>query len=64
MSELYSFRWLRGKKESIINGDNTFQKALDNALNYQSIETDQEKISKLRRILVNIVWKGKNFQWC
>ena len=37
--ELDSLRWLRGRKEAIINGDNTFQKALDDALNYQKIET-------------------------
>ena len=29
LSELYSLGWLRGRKEAIINGDNTFQKALD-----------------------------------
>ena len=39
LSELYSLGWLRGRKEAIINGDNTFQKALDDALNYQKIET-------------------------
>ena len=29
LPELYSLGWLRGRKEAIINGDNTFQKALD-----------------------------------
>ena len=35
--ELDSLGWLRGRKEAIINGDNNFQKALDDALNCQSI---------------------------
>ena len=38
LSELYSLGWLRSKKEAIINGDNNFKKALDDALNYQNIE--------------------------
>ena len=38
LSELYSLGWLRSKKEAIINGDNDFQSALDDALNYQNIE--------------------------
>ena len=29
-----------GKKEAIINGDNDFQNALGDALNYQNIEKD------------------------
>ena len=39
---------VKGRKEAIINGDNTFQKALDDALNYQSIETHPERISKIK----------------
>ena len=38
LSELYSLGWLRGEKEAIINGDNDFQNALGDALNYQTIE--------------------------
>ena len=38
LSELYSLGWLRSKKEAIINGDNDFQSALDDALNHQNIE--------------------------
>ena len=45
LSELNSLGWLRGKKEAIINGDNNFQNALNDALNYQTIETHSEKIS-------------------
>ena len=37
LSELYSLGWLRSKKEAIINGDNEFQNALDDTLNYQNI---------------------------
>ena len=43
--ELNSLGWLRSKKEAIINGDNNFQNALNDALNYQTIETHSEKIS-------------------
>ena len=40
LSELNSLGWLRGKKELIINNNNNnFQNALDDALNYQAIET-------------------------
>ena len=45
MSELNSLGWLRGKKEAIINGDNDFQNALDDALNYQTIEKIPQRIS-------------------
>ena len=48
LSELYSLDWLRSKKETIINGDNDFQNALDDAFNYQNIEKDPQRISKLK----------------
>ena len=48
LTELYSSGWLRGKKETIISGDNNFEDALDDALNYQNIETHPERISKLK----------------
>ena len=32
LSKLNSLRWLQGKKEAIINDDNDFQYALDDAL--------------------------------
>ena len=44
--ELYSSEWLRCKKEAIINGDSCFWNALNDALNYQNIETHPERISK------------------
>ena len=46
--ELHSSGWLKSKKEAIINGDNEFQNALDDALNYQNIEKDPQIISKLK----------------
>ena len=34
LSELNSLGWLRVKKEAIINNNNSFQNALNDALNY------------------------------
>ena len=61
LSELNSLGWLRGKKEAIINGDNDFQNALDDALNYQTIETHPERISKLKPYINKYNWKGIKF---
>ena len=33
LSKLNSLGWLRGKKETIISGDNNFRNALNDALN-------------------------------
>ena len=44
LSELNSLGWLMGKKEAIINGDNDFQNSLGDALNYQTIEKDLQRI--------------------
>ena len=48
LSELNSLGQLRGKKEAMINGDNDFQNALNDALNYRNIEKHPERISKLK----------------
>ena len=61
LSELNSLRWLRGKKEAIINGDNDFQNALDDALNYQTIEKDPQRISKLKPYINKYNWEGIEF---
>ena len=53
LSELNSLAWLRGKKEAIINSDNFFQNSLDDALNYQTIKTKREIISKLKPYINN-----------
>ena len=42
--ELYSSEWLRSKKESLTNGDNCFQNALNHALDYQRIKKDLQEI--------------------
>ena len=60
LSELNSLGWLQGKKEAIINGNNDFQNALDDALDYQTIEKDPQRISKLKPIN-NYNWKGIQF---
>ena len=62
LSKLNSLGWLRGKKEAIINGDNDFQNALNDALNYQSIEKDPQRISKLKPYINKYNWKGIKFQ--
>ena len=61
LSELYSLGWLRGRKEAIINGDNNYQKALDDALNYQNIERDPQIISKIKPYIDKYDWKGIEF---
>ena len=61
LSELYSLGWLRSKKEAIINGDNDFQNALDDALNYQNIEKDPQRISKLKPYINKYNWEGIEF---
>ena len=59
--ELYSSGWLKSKKEVIINIDNTFQNALNDALNYQNIERDPQRISKLKRYISKYNWEGIEF---
>ena len=68
LSELNSLGWLRGRKEAIINDNNNnnnnnddFQNALDDALNYQTIEKDPRRISKLNPYISKYNWKGKEF---
>ena len=61
MSELNSLWWLRGKKEAIIKIDNDFQNALDDTLNYQTIERHPERISKLKLYINKYNWEGIDF---
>ena len=64
LSELNFLGWLRGKKEAIINNynynNNDFQNALDDALNYQTIEKYPQRISKFKPYInFNMYnWKG------
>ena len=46
--ELYSSGPLSNKKEAIINGDNCFQNAQNDALDCQRIKKDLQKISKIK----------------
>ena len=61
LSELNSLGWLRGKKETIINDDNSFQNALNDTLNYQTIEIHPERISKIRPYIIKYNWEGIEF---
>ena len=61
LSELNSLGWLRGKKEAIINNDNSFPNILDDAWNYQNIEKDPQRISKLKPYINKYNWEGINF---
>ena len=60
LSELNSLGWLRGKKETI-SGDNNFENALDDALNYETIEKNPQRISKLNPYINKYNWKGIKF---
>ena len=57
MSEICSLGCLRSKKEAIINGDNCFQNALNDALNYQNIEKDPQRISKIKLYISKYNWE-------
>ena len=59
--DLNSFGWLSGKKEAVINGDNEFQNALDDALNYQNTERDPQRISKIKPYINKYNWEGIEF---
>ena len=64
--DLNSLGWLQCKKEAIIiinnnNNNKKFQNALDDALNYQTIETRPERISKLKPYINKYNWEGINF---
>ena len=61
MLDLNSLGWFRGKKEAIINGVNSFQNALNEALNYQTIETHAERVSKIMPYIDKYNWKGIEF---
>ena len=59
--QLYLCEWLRRIKESITNEDNCFQNALDDALNYQTIKANPERISKLKAYINQYSWKDIKF---
>ena len=61
LSELYSLGWLRSKKEAIINSHNCFQNALNDALNYQNIKKDPQRISKIKYYISEYNWERIEF---
>ena len=65
LSKLNSLGWLQGKKEAIINNNsnnnNDFQNALDDALNYQIIESNPQIISKLKPYINKYNWERITF---
>ena len=58
---MYSSEWLRNKKESITNRDNCFDNALNNALDYQRIKKDPQKISNLKPYNNQYNWEDLKF---
>ena len=52
LSELYSLGWLKSKREAIINSDNCFQNALNDAL-----KKTHKEYQKLSIILASIIGK-------
>ena len=58
-SYIDSPKWLQNKKATINsnNNDKCFQYAVTVALNYQNIEKDSQRISKIRFLLINIIGK-------
>ena len=55
LSELNSLGWLRGKKKAIININNNYNN------NFQTIESNPQRISKLKPYINKYNWKGINF---
>ena len=55
--ELYSSEWLRSKKEAIINGDNCFQNALNDSLDYKRMKKNPQEISKIKLYINQYNWK-------
>ena len=59
--ELYSSEWLRSEKESITNGDNCFQNALNDALDYQRIKKGHQEISQIKPYINQYNWEEIEF---
>ena len=59
--ELYSSELLRSKKESITSEDNCFQNALNDSLDYETIKTHPERISKRKPYINQYNWKDIKF---
>ena len=59
--ELLSLGWLKSKKEAVINSNNCFQNALNDALNYQNIVKDPQRILKIKHYVSKYNWEGIEF---
>ena len=60
MVRIKFFRLVTRQKRSN-NGDNNFQNALNDALNYQTIEKHLQRISKLKPYIDKYIWEGIDF---
>ena len=61
LSELNSLGLLMGKKEATVCNDNSFENALGGALNYQTIKTHPDRISKLMPYINKYNLEGLEF---
>ena len=59
--ELHSSESLRSRKESINSKDNCFQNSLNDSLDYQTIKTHPEKITKVMPYINKYNWKDIKF---
>ena len=59
--ELYSYEWLTSKKEAISNGENFFQNTVNEALDYQRIKRDAQRISEIVPYIDHYNWKDIKF---
>ena len=59
--KLYSSEWLKNKKASISNDNNSFQNALNDAFNCYNIESNPERISNIEPFIKQYNWKGIKF---
>ena len=59
--EVYSSEWLKDKKDAKNNDNNSFQIALNDALNCYNIETNPERISNIEPFIKQYNWKGIKF---
>ena len=59
--EVYSSEWLKDKKDAKNNDNNSFQNALNDALNCYNIETNPERISNIEPFIKQYKWKGIKF---
>ena len=64
--ELNTSGWLQGKKDAINNNNNNnnnsnLQNALNDALNYQAIKNNPQRISKLKPYINEYIWEGIDF---